>query len=247
MACGETGEGRMAEPQALADYLLARLELQQLTIAADALSGRHIVITAGPTREAIDPVRFISNHSSGKQGYALASCLAAAGASVTLISGPTALPAAAGVTRISVTSARDMAQAVSTALPADVAICAAAVSDWQVGTPADTKLKKQDGGFAPQWEASPDILHMLGHSPQRPPLLIGFAAETGDIGPKAREKCQRKNCDLVITNDVSGGRIFGEDETEIAICTPDGCETLAPGSKRHISAIITQRITEALT
>mgnify|MGYP001392608900 FL=1 len=247
MACGEIGDGRFAEPTQLYDLIMAQSAMRAVQIDPNSLQGKRILVTAGPTREAIDPVRYLSNHSSGKQGYALATILASCGAQVTLVSGPTSLPRPLGVTRIDVTSATEMAEAVTSLLPIDMAFCAAAVSDWQATSPAAQKQKKANEAFAPQWKETPDILHLLGHHTTRPELLVGFAAETEQVTEHAMAKCRTKKCDLIVANDVSHGKVFGEDENTVHLCTPQACEPVAIASKTHISAVIIRKCLELMS
>jgi phosphopantothenoylcysteine decarboxylase / phosphopantothenate---cysteine ligase len=201
MACGEEGLGRMAEP----GEILAAIETL-LAPAARPLAGVRAIVTSGPTVEAIDPVRFLSNRSSGRQGHAIAAALAEAGACVTLVSGPVAVPDPAGVRVVRVDSARDMLRAVEAALPAAVAVCAAAVSDWRPAEAWGEKLKKRPGESPPALELTenPDILrHLAQPGPNRPQLVVGFAAETEDVIANARSKLSAKGCDWILANDVS--------------------------------------------
>jgi len=201
MACGEVGLGRMAEPQ----EILAAIEAL-LTPAARPLAGVHALVTSGPTIEAIDPVRFIANRSSGKQGHAIATALAAAGAEVTLVRGPVHEPDPADVTVVKVESAEQMLEACRAALPAQVAVCAAAVADWKVAAPFGQKVKKQPGAAPPTLALAenPDILQALSRpGAARPRLVIGFAAETEDVVANARRKLTAKGCDWIVANDVS--------------------------------------------
>jgi phosphopantothenoylcysteine decarboxylase / phosphopantothenate---cysteine ligase len=217
MACGEYGPGRMAEPAAILDAILAHDG--KAGPLARPLVGRHALVTAGPTFEPIDPVRGLTNRSSGKQGYAIAGALARAGARVTLISGPVALQTPAGVDRVSVETAEQMLAAVERVLPADVAILTAAVSDWRVAGAADTKIKKQAGEGPPALSLveTPDILRTLATRAQdRPALVIGFAAETGQLEARAAAKLEAKGCDWIVGNDVSEG-VFGRDETRVVL------------------------------
>lgn len=217
MACGEYGPGRMAEPAAILDAILAHDG--KAGLLARPLSGRHALVTAGPTFEPIDPVRGLTNRSSGKQGYAIAGALARAGARVTLISGPVALEAPAGVDRVSVETADQMLAAVEAALPADLAIMTAAVSDWRVAGAADTKIKKQPGEGPPALSLveAPDILRTLAtRAERRPALVIGFAAETGQLEARAAAKLETKGCDWIVGNDVSEG-VFGRDDTRVIV------------------------------
>jgi phosphopantothenoylcysteine decarboxylase / phosphopantothenate---cysteine ligase len=246
MACGEWGEGRLAEPDAIAQAVLDYLG--ELYGGPRPLAGRRALVTAGPTREAIDPVRYLSNHSSGKQGYAVAAALGALGAEVTLVSGPTALPAAAGVRRVDVESAREMAAACQAALPADVAVLAAAVADWRVEAIAPRKLKKTPGG-APEplrLVENPDILAELSRpGPARPRLVVGFAAETEALEANARAKLARKGCDWIVANDVSKG-VFDAEDNEVLLVSDEGVETWARTSKTALAARLAARIAEAL-
>ena len=216
MACGEFGDGRMAEPEAIADAIE-----DAIGKAPRPLLGKHVLITAGPTREPIDPVRYLSNHSSGKQGYAIAGSLARLGAKVTLVSGPTDLDAPEDVTRINVETAREMLTACEAALPADVFIAVAAVADWRPANPGDKKVKKAAGGLdALELTENPDILKTLCAAKNRPGLVIGFAAETNDVINHAQAKLKRKGCDWIIANDVSGDVMGGDNNTMILV-TPD--------------------------
>jgi len=217
MACGEFGLGRIAEP---ADILAA---IDAFFSANKPLAGKRAIVTSGPTHEAIDPVRFLGNRSSGKQGHAIAQALADAGASVTLISGPVSIPSPAGVKVVNVESARDMLAATQSALPADIAVCAAAVADWRPEVTHAAKMKKREGGSVPAitLTENPDILKTLGHLPagQRPQVVAGFAAETGDMVAKAQAKRAAKNCDILLANDVTGGAIFGAADTHLHAIT----------------------------
>ncbi|WP_265570481.1 bifunctional phosphopantothenoylcysteine decarboxylase/phosphopantothenate--cysteine ligase CoaBC [Sphingomicrobium nitratireducens] len=246
MACGEFGPGRLPDPEAI----LAALPLGEATTAPLAgpdgpLSGRHVLVTAGPTHEPIDPVRVIANRSSGKQGFAIARAAAAAGARVTLVAGPVVLATPAGVTRIDVETAREMRDAVMGALPADVAIMVAAVADWRV-EPSDTKLKKDAGAPDLQFERNPDILAELGEHPDRPGLLVGFAAETDDVVANATAKRARKKADWVLANDVSGD-VMGGDRNRIHLVTADGSEDWDEASKDAVAQHLVTRISESLS
>lgn len=220
---GESGLGRMAEPGAI----LAEAE-RLLGAASTGLSGRRVLVTAGPTHEPLDPVRFIANRSSGRQGYAIAAAAADAGAEVALISGPVMLPAPHGVTVTHVETAAEMEAAVQALLPADIAIMAAAVGDWRASEPRDTKLKKEgDGGTKLDLIANPDILAMVSQHPTlRPKLVVGFAAETNDLAANARAKRAAKRCDWIVANDVSpGSTTMGGDTNEVLLITADGEES----------------------
>lgn len=241
MACGEYGPGRMAEPEAIADEILSLLEG-----GARPLAGRKAVVTAGPTHEPVDPVRYLANRSSGKQGYAIASALAALGAEVTLVSGPTALPAPAGVRRVDVQTAREMERAVHDALPADVFVSVAAVADWRPETAAEKKQKKT-GGAPPSLALAenPDILLGVAGSDPRPALVIGFAAETCDVEQNARAKLDKKGADWIVANDVSGDAMGGDDN-EIALVSGDGTDRWPRLTKREVAARLAARIAETL-
>lgn len=219
---GEFGAGRMAEPM----EILAAIEAFFVAAAAPRpLAGRRVIVTAGPTHEPIDPVRYIANRSSGKQGYAIAAALARAGATVTLVSGPVTLSDPAGVATIRVETAREMLEAVESALPADVAVMAAAVADWRVAAEAVEKIKKGPGGVPTlAFVENPDILATVGrHATLRPRLVVGFAAETESLVANARAKLARKGADLIVANDVSPATgIMGGDRNTVRIVAPDG-------------------------
>ena len=244
MACGEFGEGRLAEPAAIFEAIEQLLEGQ----GPSPLAGRHILVTAGPTAEAIDPVRVLTNRSSGKQGYAIAEALAALGARVTLVSGPTALPVPRGVDRVDVESAREMLAACESTLPVDAAICVAAVSDWRPDSVFGIKLKKgRDGPPAVRLVENPDILAALASpGPNRPRLVIGFAAETNDLEANARSKLRTKGCDWIVGNDVSESAIMGGDENEVLLVTSGGTERWPRASKSVVAARLAEQIAEAL-
>ncbi|MDZ4370042.1 MAG: bifunctional phosphopantothenoylcysteine decarboxylase/phosphopantothenate--cysteine ligase CoaBC [Phenylobacterium sp.] len=241
MACGEYGPGRMAEPAAIFDAVMTALSGG----ASRPLSGKRAVITAGPTAEPIDPVRLITNRSSGKQGYAIAEALAALGAEVTLVSGPTALAAPAGVTRVNVETAREMLAACEAALPADIAVCVAAVADWRPETVGATKIKKA-GGASPAISLveNPDILATLSNGPRRPRLVIGFAAETDHVEAHAQAKLARKGCDWIVANDVSIEGTMGGDENAVAIVSAQGIERWDRMAKGEVARRLATRIAE---
>ena len=239
MACGEFGPGRLPEPAAI----LAATEAA-LFPADHPLNGKHVLVTAGPTHEAIDPVRYIANRSSGRQGFAIAAAAARAGARVTLIAGPVTLATPAGVTRVDVESARDMAAAVDAALPADAAVMVAAVADWRVEAAAQ-KVKKGDGAPALTLVENPDILATLARSPRRPPLLVGFAAETERVVEHAVAKRARKGCDWLVANDVSGD-VFGGDANAVHLVTADGVEDWPRAAKDAVARRLVARIAQAL-
>ena len=234
MACGEYGPGRLPEPQAI----LAAIEA---ALSADRrLEGRHVIVTAGPTQEPIDPVRVIANRSSGKQGFAVAGALARLGARVTLVAGPVALETPAGVARVNVETAAEMDAAVQAALPADAAVLVAAVADWRVAA-SPTKLKKADGPPRLEWAPNPDILANLAASPDRPRLLVGFAAETNDVAAEARAKRARKGCDWILANDVSGD-VMGGERNAIHLITAEGEEVWDDAPKAEIARRLATRI-----
>ena len=237
MACGEYGPGRMAEPVEILSCI-QRL----LSPSTKPLLGKSVLITAGPTREPIDPVRFISNHSSGKQGYALAENAQALGANVTLVSGPVDLAAPMGVKLIKVETAREMLAAVMAAGKIDLAICAAAVADWRVENPAKHKLKKEQSATPPQlqFSANPDILKTLSEAgPKRPAVVIGFAAETENVIDNAKRKLKNKGCDLIVANNVGeGSQVFGADRNLVHLVGGAGVEDLPELSKADVAARI---------
>ena len=239
MACGEFGPGRLPEPPAI-------LAAIHRCFAPRPLAGRHVLITAGPTHEAIDPVRYIANRSSGRQGFALAAAAAEAGADVTLVAGPVDLATPAGVRRIDVISARDMAAAVDAALPADIAIMVAAVADWRPADAAPTKRKKDGSGAVPPLDLveNPDILATLGHGPRRPRLLIGFAAETDQVLDHARAKLARKGADWIIANDVSGD-VMGGSANTVHIIHADGIDSLPRMDKADVARAIIAKVADA--
>jgi len=208
-----------------------------------SLNGLRIVLTAGPTVEPIDPVRFLSNRSSGKQGYAIAAALAEAGASVILVSGPTCLPAPAGVTRIDVETARDMLAAVESALPADIFIAVAAVADWRPRQAARLKSEKSAASPTLELVENPDILKTVSARPadRRPRLVIGFAAETHDVLDRARAKRLRKGCDWIVANDVSEDAMGGA-ENAATLITPDSETEWSRAGKDHIAARLAEAI-----
>jgi phosphopantothenoylcysteine decarboxylase/phosphopantothenate--cysteine ligase len=202
----------------------------------------HIIVTAGPTHEPIDPVRYIANRSSGKQGFAIAGALAAKGARVTLIAGPVTLETPTGVTRIDVQTARDMAAAVEAALPADAAIMVAAVADWRVEE-ASQKIKKDGSGVMPTLTLveNPDILATLCRNPKRPRVVVGFAAETENVLANAKAKLARKGCDWIVANDVSGDVMGGEANT-VHIVTADGVERWERMAKGDVAERLAERV-----
>ena len=208
------------------------------------LSGKHVLVTAGPTHEPIDPVRVIANRSSGRQGFAIAGAAAEAGARVTLIAGPIALETPSGVDRIDVETAEQMAEAVFAALPADAAILVAAVADWRV-EPSSTKLKKGEGPPRLEFVPTRDILAELGASEQRPGLLIGFAAETEDVVGQAVAKRAAKKADWIVANDVSGD-VMGGHHNRVHLVTDSGIEDWPEGSKDEVARKLIERVADAL-
>jgi phosphopantothenoylcysteine decarboxylase/phosphopantothenate--cysteine ligase len=245
MACGEFGPGRMAEPAAIFEAILARLVVDS---DPRPLADKHVLITAGPTAEPIDPVRVITNRSSGKQGFAIAGALAALGARVTLVAGPVSLPTPPAVTRVDVETALEMLAACEAALPADAAVCVAAVADWRADDVFTVKLKKTPGGPPTiRLVENPDILATLAaRGPRRPRLVVGFAAETGDLEAQARAKLKRKGCDWIVANDVSADGIMGGDENEVLLLTSHGTDHWPRSSKTEVARRLAERIAEGL-
>ncbi len=280
MACGEYGPGRLPEPVAIMGEieraLPSRMREGQVQLAepgwaksvdgssgpprppatppaggrGDTLRGKRVLITAGPTHEPIDPVRYIANRSSGRQGFAIAAAAAQMGADVQLIAGPVNLPTPQGVTRIDVETARDMAAAVAAALPADIAILVAAVADWRTADTADQKIKKTGGALpALQLAENPDILAGLARDQQRPALLIGFAAETENVVEHAQAKLARKGCDWIVANDVSGPKgqsVMGGADNAVHIVTADGVESWANLPKDQVAQKLMEKIADAV-
>jgi len=244
---GEAGLGRMAEPLEIASATEALFGDE----GGRPLAGKRIIVTSGPTHEPIDPVRYIANRSSGRQGHAIAAAAAAAGAKVVLVSGPVSIPDPPGVRIVKVESARAMFEAVETALPADCAVFAAAVADWRVATPGREKIKKQKGK-APLPLAlveNPDILATISHRKvKRPPLVVGFAAETENVIENAKAKLVRKGCDWIVANDVSPETgIMGGETNSVHLVTAAGVETWPPQSKDGVARALVARIANALT
>lgn len=244
MACNEFGPGRMSEPSAI---LVA---IEALLNAPHPLSGRHVLVTSGPTHEPIDPVRYIANRSSGRQGHAIAAALARLGARVTLVSGPVTVPDPAGVSVVRVESAREMLAACQRALPADAAVFAAAVADWRVANASDGKIKKQPGAPAPALELvpNPDILATIAAAgPSRPLVVVGFAAETDDLLANAQSKLIRKNADFIVANDVSPETgIMGGTENAVQLISAAGVEEWPRLAKEDVAQRLALRIAEAL-
>ena len=240
LACGDVGKGRLAEPERIVAYVLKVLEEADKAPARD-LAGKHVMVTAGPTVEPIDPVRYLTNRSSGKFGYALATAAAQRGAEVTLISGPVALPAPAGVSMHYVESARDMLAAAEKAFNhADIALFAAAVADMRPANPADKKLKKGKNDAelsAIQLTENPDILATLGHKKHNQ-VVVGFAAETNDVIENAQKKLAKKGANMIVANEVGANKTFGKDDDEIWLVTDGGAEHVDPAPKAELAHII---------
>ncbi|MFN4016272.1 MAG: bifunctional phosphopantothenoylcysteine decarboxylase/phosphopantothenate--cysteine ligase CoaBC [Reyranella sp.] len=240
MACNEHGPGRMSEPLEIVDAIEAML------VNDRPLAGRRALVTSGPTREALDPVRFISNHSSGKQGHAIAAALARLGAEVTLVSGPVAVPDPPGVKVVRIESADQMLSACLDAGRLDIAVCAAAVADWKAARPATGKIKKQAGAPPPALELAPnpDILATLAKAgPRRPGLVVGFAAETENVVANAIDKRSRKGCDWIVANDVSPATgTFGGESNTVHLITEAGTEDWPPLGKGDVAARLAGRI-----
>ena len=240
MACNEHGPGRMSEPLEIVAAIEAALVRDQ------PLAGRRALVTSGPTREALDPVRFISNHSSGKQGHAIAAALARLGAEVTLVSGPVVVPDPPGVKVVPVESADQMLAACLDAGMLDIAVCAAAVADWKAARPATGKIKKQAGAPPPALELAPnpDILATLSRpGPKRPILVVGFAAETENVVANAVDKRSRKGCDWIVANDVSPATgTFGGERNTVHLITEAGTENWPPLGKGDVAARLAGRI-----
>jgi phosphopantothenoylcysteine decarboxylase/phosphopantothenate--cysteine ligase len=238
MACGEYGPGRLAEPPVILAAIEAALG------AGGPLAGRRAVVTSGPTHEPLDPVRYIANRSSGKQGHAIASALAALGAQVTLVSGPVSIPDPPGVTTVHVETAAEMLASVEAALPAEIAVFAAAVGDWRAAETASHKIKKT--GSAPpalQLAENPDILARISSSgPNRPKLVVGFAAETEKLAAFAADKRARKGCDWIVANNVGGTGIMGGEENEVLLITAEGAEAWPKMDKRALAVKLAHKI-----
>jgi len=243
LACGEEGAGRMSD---IPDIVAAVDGF--FTSDDQPLAGKRVLVTAGPTHEAIDPVRYIANQSSGKQGYAVAEALAALGADVVLVSGPTQLPAPKGVTRVDVISAMDMLDACENALPVDAAICVAAVADWRLDKAGQVKLKKGTNG-TPELKLveNPDILATLSKAKNRPQLVVGFAAETHDVIQHARAKLSRKGCDFIVANDVSPqSGVMGGDQNQVTLIRADGTDEWPKMTKTEVASKLAQHIADEL-
>jgi phosphopantothenoylcysteine decarboxylase/phosphopantothenate--cysteine ligase len=243
MACNEYGVGRLAEPPEILAAIKALLS------GGGPLAGRHAIVTSGPTHEPIDPVRYIANRSSGRQGHAIARALADLGARVTLVSGPVALPDPPGLTTVHVETAAQMLAEVRAALPAEIAVFAAAVADWRMATPAGQKLKKPADGAAPALDLvpNPDILATIAAGPDRPRLVVGFAAETQDMARHAEQKRLRKGADWIVANDVSPATgIMGGAANAVTLVTAEGMESWPMLPKDEVARRLAERIAGAL-
>ena len=241
---GEVGTGRMAEPLDIVGAVQRLLDDRPKPLA-----GKTAIVTSGPTHEPIDPVRYIANRSSGKQGHAIAGALASLGARVTLVSGPVTIADPAGVATVRVESAREMLDAVEQLLPADIAVMVAAVADWRTAGEAGEKIKKKPGEAPPplQLTENPDILKTVGHHDKRPGLVVGFAAETQNLIDNARAKLKRKGADFIVANDVSPERgVMGGDRNLVRIVSASGVEDWPEMDKQAVAARLAQRIAEAL-
>jgi phosphopantothenoylcysteine decarboxylase/phosphopantothenate--cysteine ligase len=240
MACGEFGPGRLAEPPVILEAIVQALG------AGGPLAGKQAIVTSGPTHEPIDPVRYLGNRSSGKQGHAIAAALRALGAKVTLVSGPVAIADPPGVATIHVETAMQMLAAVEAALPADIAVCAAAVADWRMQSEAPHKLKK-DGSGPPalQLTENPDILRRISEpGPLRPSLVVGFAAETQNLEKNAAAKLQRKGCDWILANNVGGTGIMGGADNQVTLVTRTGAESWPLMDKQALARKLAAKIAE---
>ncbi len=246
MACGEIGSGRMAEPMEILTAIEAMLDPRTRPLA-----GLRALVTSGPTREPLDPVRYLSNHSSGRQGHAIARALAEAGATVRLVSGPVQEPDPAGVAVTKVETAAEMLAAAQAALPVDIAVFAAAVADWRPASVRQAKIKKREGAAPPVIELveNPDVLRTISHGEPRPRLVIGFAAETGDLEAKARAKRARKGCDWILANDVSpGSGVFGGTMNRVLLLADEGPGEAWPDlDKLELARRLAERIARHFT
>jgi phosphopantothenoylcysteine decarboxylase / phosphopantothenate---cysteine ligase len=245
MACGEYGPGRMAEPE----EIIAAIDGIFTESSELSLKGRKVIITAGPTHEPIDPVRYIANRSSGRQGYALAAAAAQRGAETVLISGPTNLPAPPGVQVVAVETAGEMQRAVERELPADIAIFAAAVADWRISNISQEKIKKTGAGKVPSLQLSenPDILASIARHARRPRLVVGFAAETENIIEQGKDKLRIKRADLIIANDVSAKTgVLGGDRNRVHVISATGVDSWPDLSKEEVATRLMDRFAQSL-
>ncbi len=246
---GEAGTGRMSEPL----QIVGKIEQLLLPVQSLPLAGKKIIITSGPTHEPIDPVRYIANRSSGKQGHAIAAALARLGADVRLVAGPVAIPDPQGVKTIHVETARQMRDAVEAQLPADAAVMVAAVADWRTANAADQKIKKQAGEAAPslQMVENPDILATIGHHAQRPRLVVGFAAETQNVVENARKKLDKKGANWIVANNVSfsedGGSVMGGDHNQVLLVSREGVDEWPLLDKDEVALRLAEKIAAAFS
>ena len=251
MACGESGNGRLPEPQTIFNELLSKLSLKKNT----TLKGTSVIVTAGPTIEEIDPVRFVSNRSSGKQGFAIASELSNRGANVTLITGPVDIPLPLNLKTIQITTAQEMFEKTMSQLPSDVVVCSAAVADWKLIPETqknekfnpNTKIKKTDEPLTFKTIKNPDIISEIANSKSKPKLIIGFSAETENVVENARDKLKTKNIDLIIANDVSNNRVFGKDSNKVYVIDKKECEEWPEQNKKSVAFKIADRICDILS
>ena len=251
MACGESGNGRLPEPQTIFNELLSKLSLKKNT----TLKGTSVIVTAGPTIEEIDPVRFVSNRSSGKQGFAIASELSNRGANVTLITGPVDIPLPLNLKTIQITTAQEMFEKTMSQLPSDVVVCSAAVADWKLIPETqknekfnpNTKIKKTNEPLTFKTIKNPDIISEIANSKSKPKLIIGFSAETENVVENARDKLKTKNIDLIIANDVSNNRVFGKDTNKVYVIDKKECEEWPEQNKKSVAFKIADRICDILS
>ena len=251
MACGESGNGRLPEPQTIFNELLSKLSLKKNTTLKDI----SVIVTAGPTIEEIDPVRFVSNRSSGKQGFAIASELSNRGANVTLITGPVDIPLPLNLKTIQITTAQEMFEKTMSQLPSDVVVCTAAVADWKLIPETqknekfnpNTKIKKTDEPLTFKTIKNPDIISEIANSKSKPKLIIGFSAETENVVENARDKLKTKNIDLIIANDVSNNRVFGKDTNKVYVIDKKECEEWPEQNKKSVAFKIADRICDILS
>ena len=251
MACGESGNGRLPEPQIIFNELLSKLSLKKNT----TLKGTSVIVTAGPTIEEIDPVRFVSNRSSGKQGFAIASELSNRGANVTLITGPVDIPLPLNLKTIQITTAQEMFEKTMSQLPSDVVVCSAAVADWKLIPETqknekfnpNTKIKKTNEPLTFKTIKNPDIISEIANSKSKPKLIIGFSAETENVVENARDKLKTKNIDLIIANDVSNNRVFGKDSNKVYVIDKKECEEWPEQNKKSVAFKIADRICDILS
>ena len=236
-ACGDVGAGRMSEPSEIFTALCHHFTVQQ------DLLGIHVAITAGPTREAIDPVRYLSNHSSGKMGFAIAEAFAKRGAKVTLIAGPVNLTASSNIHRINVTSAQEMWQAaLESAVKNHIFIGCAAVADYRIANVADQKIKKSAEEMTLKLVKNPDIIADVAHLTEKRPFTVGFAAETQNVADYAKDKLTRKNLDMICANDVSGGQVFGQDHNTLHLFWKHGEKALPQADKNTLAEALVSEI-----